>query len=138
MSYKSPVLVLIELNLSPISLAAIQGIIILILVRMSMMGAENRCAAPPVVSTRTIAGSGCDDSQFLQAIRQERRRYGFVLERQCSLAKHYLAYRSQVCLSIEHLFPFDLPSGNMSRCNDADEQLVHGAPAAVGGCVQDS
>jgi len=26
---------------------------------------------------------------------QERRRYGFVLERQCSLAKHYLAYHSQ-------------------------------------------
>lgn len=25
---------------------------------------------------------------------QERRRYGFVLERQCSLAKHYLAYHS--------------------------------------------
>lgn len=26
---------------------------------------------------------------------QERRRYGFVLERQCSLAKHYLSYHSQ-------------------------------------------
>lgn len=25
---------------------------------------------------------------------QERRRYGFVLERQCSLAKHYLAYHA--------------------------------------------
>jgi BAI1-associated protein 2 len=25
---------------------------------------------------------------------QERRRYGFVLERQCSLAKHYLAYHT--------------------------------------------
>lgn len=25
---------------------------------------------------------------------QERRRYGFVLERQCSLAKHWLAYHS--------------------------------------------
>lgn len=25
---------------------------------------------------------------------QERRRYGFVLERQCSLAKHYLAYHN--------------------------------------------
>lgn len=25
---------------------------------------------------------------------QERRRYGFVLERQCSLAKHYLSYHS--------------------------------------------
>lgn len=26
---------------------------------------------------------------------QERRRYGFVLERQCSLSKHYLSYYSQ-------------------------------------------
>lgn len=25
---------------------------------------------------------------------QERRRYGFVLERQCSLAKHYLSYHA--------------------------------------------
>lgn len=25
---------------------------------------------------------------------QERRRYGFVLERQCSLAKHWIAYHS--------------------------------------------
>lgn len=25
---------------------------------------------------------------------QERRRYGFVLERQCSLAKHYLSYHN--------------------------------------------
>lgn len=30
----------------------------------------------------------------LQAMTQERRRYGFVLERQCSLAKHYLAYHT--------------------------------------------
>lgn len=30
-----------------------------------------------------------------QAITQERRRYGFVLERQCSLAKHYLAYHTK-------------------------------------------
>lgn len=30
-----------------------------------------------------------------QAMTQERRRYGFVLERQCSLAKHYLSYHSQ-------------------------------------------
>lgn len=26
---------------------------------------------------------------------QERRRYGFVLERQCSLAKHYLSFHNQ-------------------------------------------
>lgn len=31
---------------------------------------------------------------LLQAMTQERRRYGFVLERQCSLAKHYLAYHT--------------------------------------------
>lgn len=29
-----------------------------------------------------------------QAMTQERRRYGFVLERQCSLAKHWLAYHT--------------------------------------------
>lgn len=29
-----------------------------------------------------------------QAMTQERRRYGFVLERQCSLAKHWIAYHS--------------------------------------------
>lgn len=29
---------------------------------------------------------------IVQAMTQERRRYGFVLERQCSLAKHYLSY----------------------------------------------
>ncbi|GBN06123.1 Brain-specific angiogenesis inhibitor 1-associated protein 2, partial [Araneus ventricosus] len=37
----------------------------------------------------------CDQS-LKQAITQERRRYGFVLERQCSLAKHYLAYHTKV------------------------------------------
>lgn len=31
---------------------------------------------------------------FYQAMTQERRRYGFVLERQCSLAKHWLAYHT--------------------------------------------
>lgn len=31
---------------------------------------------------------------LFQAMTQERRRYGFVLERHCSLAKHYLAYHS--------------------------------------------
>lgn len=31
---------------------------------------------------------------FPQAMTQERRRYGFVLERLSSLAKHYLAYHS--------------------------------------------
>ncbi|PNF29375.1 hypothetical protein B7P43_G07687, partial [Cryptotermes secundus] len=36
----------------------------------------------------------CEQS-LKTAMTQERRRYGFVLERQCSLAKHYLAYHSQ-------------------------------------------
>ncbi|XP_039289757.1 brain-specific angiogenesis inhibitor 1-associated protein 2 isoform X2 [Nilaparvata lugens] len=35
----------------------------------------------------------CEES-LKKAMTQERRRYGFVLERQCSLAKHYLAYHS--------------------------------------------
>ncbi|KAK7865592.1 hypothetical protein R5R35_010122 [Gryllus longicercus] len=35
----------------------------------------------------------CEQS-LKTAMTQERRRYGFVLERQCSLAKHYLAYHS--------------------------------------------
>jgi len=30
----------------------------------------------------------------LQALTQERRRYGFILERQCNLAKHILSYHS--------------------------------------------
>jgi len=29
-----------------------------------------------------------------QAMTQERRRYGFVLERQCSIAKHWMAYHT--------------------------------------------
>lgn len=32
---------------------------------------------------------------LIQAMTQERRRYGFVLERQTSLAKHYLSYHTQ-------------------------------------------
>lgn len=31
---------------------------------------------------------------LIQAMTQERRRYGFVLERHCSLAKHYLSYHT--------------------------------------------
>lgn len=39
---------------------------------------------------------------------QERRRYGFVLERQCSLAKHWMAYHTsgKNCLS-SHLDSWD-------------------------------
>ncbi|XP_077526798.1 insulin receptor substrate 53 kDa isoform X1 [Haemaphysalis longicornis] len=38
---------------------------------------------------------GFCESSLKQAITQERRRFGFVLERQCSLAKHYLAYTAK-------------------------------------------
>lgn len=43
-----------------------------------------------------------------QAMTQERRRYGFVLERQCSLAKHWIAYHTsgKNCLS-SHLDSWD-------------------------------
>ncbi|KFM66453.1 Brain-specific angiogenesis inhibitor 1-associated protein 2, partial [Stegodyphus mimosarum] len=37
-----------------------------------------------------------------QAITQERRRYGFVLERQCSLTKHNLVYHSQGQSLLQH------------------------------------
>lgn len=33
---------------------------------------------------------------------QERRRYGFVLERQCSIAKHWMAYHSTGKLVIDN------------------------------------
>jgi hypothetical protein len=36
-----------------------------------------------------------------QAMTQERRRYGFVLERQCSLAKHYASFH-EVALAALH------------------------------------
>lgn len=32
---------------------------------------------------------------MLQALTQERRRYGFVLERQCSLAKHFMSLHTR-------------------------------------------
>ncbi|XP_042895301.1 BAR/IMD domain-containing adapter protein 2 isoform X3 [Parasteatoda tepidariorum] len=43
----------------------------------------------------------CEQS-LKQAITQERRRYGFVLERQCSLAKHYLAYHTKGQTVLQH------------------------------------
>lgn len=42
----------------------------------------------------------CEQS-FKNAMTQERRRYGFVLERQCSLAKHWIAYYSAGKKTIE-------------------------------------
>lgn len=38
---------------------------------------------------------------MFQAMTQERRRYGFVLERQCSLAKHYASFH-EVALAALH------------------------------------
>lgn len=41
---------------------------------------------------------------FFKAMTQERRRYGFVLERQCSLVKHCLVYHTNTQLMYdEHL-----------------------------------
>lgn len=42
-----------------------------------------------------------EPSRFFQAMTQERRRYGFVLERQCSLAKHYASFH-EVALAALH------------------------------------
>ncbi|KAH1008383.1 hypothetical protein HUJ05_008938 [Dendroctonus ponderosae] len=42
---------------------------------------------------KTKLDSFCEQS-LKNAMTQERRRYGFVLERQCSLAKHYLSYHA--------------------------------------------
>lgn len=42
------------------------------------------------------------ESSLKQAITQERRRIGFVLERQCSLAKHYLAYTAKGHALLQH------------------------------------
>lgn len=44
---------------------------------------------------------GWRTSSFFQAMTQERRRYGFVLERQCSLAKHYASFH-EVALAALH------------------------------------
>ncbi|XP_022920973.1 GATA zinc finger domain-containing protein 14 isoform X2 [Onthophagus taurus] len=43
---------------------------------------------------KTKLDSFCEQS-LKNAMTQERRRYGFVLERHCSLAKHYLSYHTQ-------------------------------------------
>ncbi|XP_076311009.1 BAR/IMD domain-containing adapter protein 2-like [Tachypleus tridentatus] len=45
---------------------------------------------------------GFCDTSLKQAITQERRRYGFVLERQCSLMKHYLAYHQKGQALLQH------------------------------------
>ncbi|XP_013788615.1 brain-specific angiogenesis inhibitor 1-associated protein 2-like, partial [Limulus polyphemus] len=45
---------------------------------------------------------GFCDTSLKQAITQERRRYGFVLERQCSLMKHYLAFHQKGQTLLQH------------------------------------
>ncbi|XP_042213406.1 serine-rich adhesin for platelets-like isoform X2 [Homarus americanus] len=42
------------------------------------------------------------ESSLQNAVTQERRRYGFILERQCSLAKHYLAYHAKGSNLLQH------------------------------------
>jgi hypothetical protein len=39
-----------------------------------------------------------------QALTQERRRYGFILERQCTLAKHVLSYHSLGSAALQRNF----------------------------------
>ncbi|KAG8184952.1 hypothetical protein JTE90_011083 [Oedothorax gibbosus] len=76
------------------------------------------------------------ETSLKQAITQERRRFGFVLERQCSLTKHNLVYHSQGQAMLQHhleewedvaksreslpepidkLFP---PTNNYKSCNE--------------------
>nr|XP_045623993.1 pneumococcal serine-rich repeat protein-like [Procambarus clarkii] len=42
------------------------------------------------------------ETSLQNAVTQERRRYGFILERQCSLAKHYLAYHAKGSNLLQH------------------------------------
>ncbi|XP_063599308.1 uncharacterized protein LOC134775688 isoform X3 [Penaeus indicus] len=45
---------------------------------------------------------GFIEQSLQNAVTQERRRYGFILERQCSLAKHYLAYHGKGSSLLQH------------------------------------
>ncbi|XP_017770973.1 PREDICTED: brain-specific angiogenesis inhibitor 1-associated protein 2-like, partial [Nicrophorus vespilloides] len=50
---------------------------------------------------KTKLDAFCEQS-LKNAMTQERRRYGFVLERHCSLAKHYLSYHTQGVAVYQH------------------------------------
>ncbi|XP_068249790.1 uncharacterized protein IRSp53 isoform X2 [Palaemon carinicauda] len=45
---------------------------------------------------------GFVEQSLQNAVTQERRRYGFILERQCSLAKHYLAFHTKGSSLLQH------------------------------------
>jgi len=77
-----------------------------------------------------------------QAMTQERRRYGFVLERQCSIAKHWMAYHTtgktvidnnfenwqEIAASREIIPPAAYESG-YSSSNSNTRRLVSYAPS---------
>ncbi|XP_032593034.1 brain-specific angiogenesis inhibitor 1-associated protein 2 isoform X3 [Drosophila grimshawi] len=91
----------------------------------------------------------CDQS-YKNAMTQERRRYGFVLERQCSIAKHWMAYHTtgktiidnnfenwqEIAASREIIPPAAYESGysssnsntrRLERIKDAEDEQISGA-----------
>lgn len=76
---------------------------------------------------------------------QERRRYGFVLERQCSIAKHWMAYHStgktvidsnlenwqEIAASREVIPPTAYEAGGYSTTR----RLVSRGAASLPGCI---
>ncbi|XP_030566851.1 LOW QUALITY PROTEIN: uncharacterized protein LOC115766909 [Drosophila novamexicana] len=85
----------------------------------------------------------CDQS-YKNAMTQERRRYGFVLERQCSIAKHWMAYHAtgktvidnnfenwqEIAASREIIPPAAYESAGYSSSNSNTRRLVsHHAPS---------
>ncbi|GLH06794.1 Uncharacterized protein GBIM_12240 [Gryllus bimaculatus] len=68
----------------------------------------------------------CEQS-LKTAMTQERRRYGFVLERQCSLAKHYLAYHSLGSSSLQrHLDGWQDVAGTREFLPDGVQSVLTG------------
>lgn len=53
---------------------------------------QMQSSVPP---SRLGSNTNCNGLYFPQALTQERRRYGFVLERQCSLAKHFMSLHTR-------------------------------------------
>ncbi|XP_034480781.1 brain-specific angiogenesis inhibitor 1-associated protein 2 isoform X3 [Drosophila innubila] len=95
----------------------------------------------------------CDQS-YKNAMTQERRRYGFVLERQCSIAKHWMAYHTtgktvidnnfenwqEIAASREIIPPAAYESGynssnsntrRLERIKDADDEQLQGHGAQL-------
>ncbi|XP_064545214.1 brain-specific angiogenesis inhibitor 1-associated protein 2 isoform X2 [Drosophila montana] len=96
----------------------------------------------------------CDQS-YKNAMTQERRRYGFVLERQCSIAKHWMAYHAtgktvidnnfenwqEIAASREIIPPAAYESGysssnsntrRLERIKDADDDQIQGQGLGLG------